>query len=106
MRASELLSSRVVDELGHDLGPVRDIRVARDDLRVLGLVVGTGPLAGAAHAWGYVEGHARGPWLLCALAAPARRRARFIPADRVRDWGPGLVKVAAEETAPAPRQMS
>ena len=96
MRASELLASRVVDDRGRDLGPVRDVRLARDHLRVAGLVVGGGPFAAPAHAWGYTEGRARGPWLLRALSAPARRHGRFIPAARVIDWGPGVVTVSAD----------
>ncbi len=94
MRASELLGSEVRDEAGRRLGPVRDIRVSRRGFRVVGLVVGGGPLAGIAHGWGYAEGRAQGPWLFEALTRGATRQARFIPAERVLDWGPGEVVVA------------
>lgn len=91
MRASELLATAVVDADGRDLGPVHDIRVtgADDGFAVAGLVVGGGGLlAWMAHAWGYAEGRAQGPVVLRALTAPAARRARFVPADRVVEWSP------------------
>jgi sporulation protein YlmC with PRC-barrel domain len=97
MRASELLASQVRDEAGTRLGPVRDVRVSRRDLRVVGIVVGDGPFAGMAHGWGFAEGRAQGPWVLRALTRRATARARFIPADAVVDWGPGEIVVTAEE---------
>lgn len=96
MRASELLASEVVDASGRRLGPVRDIRVTRDELRVAGLVIGDGPFAQIAHGWGYAEGRAQGPWLLAVLTRRATRQARFVTADRVVDWGPGEVKIGDE----------
>ncbi len=96
MRASELLASAVVDASGRQLGPVRDIRVARESFRVVGLVIGGGPFAGIAHGWGYAEGRAHGPWLLRALTRRATRQARFVSADRVLDWGPGEVKISGQ----------
>ncbi|MDP9401641.1 MAG: hypothetical protein M3P39_12015 [Actinomycetota bacterium] len=98
MRASELLASQVVDASGHSLGPVRDLRVTHDGdrIHVAGIVVCDAPLARAAHAWGFAEGRARGPWLLRALTARATARARFVPAHRVVDWGPGLVRIAGD----------
>jgi len=98
-KARSRSTALVADDRGRDLGPVRDIRLAREDLRVVGLVVGGGPLAGPAHAWGYTEGRAQGPWLLRALTAPARRQARFIPAERVSAWGPGVVTITTGELA-------
>lgn len=107
MRASELLSSVVLDRSGRELGPVRDLRVRRVEgeaagLEIAGLVVGDGPLAALAHAWGYAEGRSQGPWLLRRLTGGARRAARFIPAERVVDWGPGRVRVDAEFSQLAP----
>ena len=96
MRASELLASQVVDSNGRPLGPVRDIRVERDGFRVVGLVVGKGAFARVAHGWGYAEGRAQGPALLSWLTRRATRRARFIPADRVVDWGPGTVRIGGD----------
>jgi hypothetical protein len=100
VRLTELLASRVVDAAGTSLGPVRDVRVVERQpggagarFRVSGLVIGGGFLARPAHAWGFAEGRASGPWLLRALTSRAVRRARFIPADRVADWGPGVVAV-------------
>lgn len=98
MRLTELLGSTVVDAAGTSLGPVRDVRVVERQqggpgarFRVSGLVIGGGFLARPAHAWGFAEGRASGPWLLRALTSQAVRQARFIPADRVADWGPGVV---------------
>ena len=95
MRASELLGAPVIDADGRSLGPVRDLRVTPNGLEVVGLVVGNGRLAGLAHAWGYAEGRARGPWLLRALMASAARSTRFIAASQVADWGPGPVRITA-----------
>ena len=94
MRASELLASYVVDESGARVGAVRDVRVRRGDYEVVGLAVADGWRARVAHRWGYAEGRADAPWLLRRLLAPAVARTRFVPAARVRDWGPGVVKIA------------
>lgn len=104
MRLSELLNSQVVSERGETLGPVRDVRVRQEErgFRVTGLVIGGGALAWPAHAWGYAEGRAQGPWLLRALTRPATRVARFVPAERVADWGPGEVRVTGEPSALPP----
>jgi sporulation protein YlmC with PRC-barrel domain len=96
MRASELLASEIVTTAGTRLGPVRDIRVSRDGLRLLGLVVGGGPFARLAHGWGYAEGRAQGPWLLQAITRRATRRARFVPIGRVVEWGPGQILITGE----------
>ena len=93
MRLSELLASRVVDEQGRDLGPVRDVRVSPRAYRVTGIVIGHGRFAGLAHAWGYAEGRAQGPWLFRVLTRDAARRATFVPADRIVDWGPGTIRI-------------
>lgn len=102
MRLSELLGSTVFDAAGASLGPVRDVRVIEREpggggagrFRVSAIVIGAGLLARPAHAWGFAEGRACGPWLLRALFRSAVRRARVIPADRVTEWGPGEVRVA------------
>lgn len=90
MRASELLGAPVVDADGVELGPVRDVRVTESGgaLTVAGLVVGGGPLAHLAHAWGFAEGRAQGPWLFRVLTGPASRDARFVSAARVAEWEP------------------
>lgn len=105
MRASELLASVVVDGAGRRVGAVRDVRLAWETragggsaFRVVELVAGDGPLAGIAHAWGFAEGRARGPWLLRLLTASATRRAVVVPADRVADWGPGEVRITGDTT--------
>ena len=93
MRASELLASEVVDVAGRRLGPVRDVRLSREGFRVVGLVVGEGPFARIAHGWGYAEGRARGPALIAATCRSTIRRARFVSAESVRDWGPGVIRL-------------
>ncbi len=96
MRATELLASQVYGGDGRPVGTVRDVRLARErdgTFRVVGLVVGEGFLAAAAHGWGFAEGRASGPWLLRKLFEPASRRARFIPADAVEEWGPGRIEI-------------
>jgi sporulation protein YlmC with PRC-barrel domain len=93
MRVSELLASTVVDQNGRDLGPVRDVRVEAEGLRVSGIVIGGGRFAALAHAWGFAEGRAQGPWLFRFLLRDAVRRAKFVPADRIVDWGPGTIRM-------------
>lgn len=100
MRASDLIGSRIVDEAGHPIGLLRDLRVTVDDgdstgFPIAGLIVSEpGPFAAAAHAWGYAEGRARGPAPLRRLFMPAFERSLFVPVDRVLDWGPGVVRVS------------
>jgi hypothetical protein len=98
MRATELMSCTVVDETGTPVGQVHDIRITRRDgsadgggrFRVAGLAVGGGRVA---HAWGFAEQRATGPWLLRMITARGSRTARFVPADRVTDWGPHLIRI-------------
>lgn len=89
MRATEILGSAVVDTDGVAVSRVRDVRLVERDGRfhVVGLVVGDGFLAEAAHRTGYVAGRASGPWLFRLLARSATRRARFVPAESVVSWG-------------------
>jgi hypothetical protein len=94
VRVAELLASTVADRNGRSLGPVRDVRIGAD-LTIAGLVVGRGVIASLAHAWGYAERRAAGPWPLRALTASATRAARFVPAEVVVDWGPGRVRLSA-----------
>lgn len=96
MRASKLLGSVVVDRAGRRVGTIRDVRVTESQLHVVGLVVGDGLLARPAHGWGFVEGRTSGPWLLRKLLDPAARRARFVPAADVVEWGPGTVTISRE----------
>jgi hypothetical protein len=94
VRVAELLASVVADRNGRSLGPVRDVRIGAD-LTIAGLVVGGGFLATLAHAWGFAERRAAGPWPLRVLTASATRDARFVPAEVVVDWGPGRVLLSA-----------
>jgi hypothetical protein len=103
VRVSELISARVVDRAGNDLGRVRDLRVAAaagDGDRasagapIAGLTVGGGRLV---HAWGYAEGRATGPWLFRVLLRRAAARAVFFRSDHVLDWGPAVVVVTRIE---------
>ncbi len=102
MRLSELMASTVVDAAGQSLGPVRDVRLAEPEdgrLVLAGLVIGDGHFASAAHAWGFAEGRADGPWLLRALTARAVRQARFVPVEQVVKWGPGAIRISAHMDA-------
>jgi hypothetical protein len=86
MRLSDLMSSRVVDADGTDLGTVDDVRMVQDGplllpfgtaFRVEGLMVGHRSLATRL---GYVRGGVRGPWLLKVIFSALERRARYV------DW--------------------
>ncbi|MDQ3934843.1 MAG: PRC-barrel domain-containing protein [Actinomycetota bacterium] len=101
MRATELLASRVVDERGAHVGRVRDVRVSRAGWEVVGLAVADGWRARLAHRWGYAEGRAQGPWLLRRLTRAAVERTLFVPAERVTDWGPGVVRIRGGARDPA-----
>lgn len=94
MRATDLMSCTVLDETGSPVGRVHDIRILRHGnagrFRIAGLAVGGGRLA---HLWGFAEKRAKGPWLLRAITARGSRTARFVPAERVTDWGPGTVRI-------------
>ena len=108
MRATDLLSATVVDESGRSLGRVHDIRIephpsSQGGFPVAGLAVGGGRLA---HVWGFAERRATGPWLLRVLTARTTRAARFVPADRVTDWGPGVVRIQGHgDTLPYLREV-
>jgi hypothetical protein len=93
------------DRAGGRVGDVRDVRVAHERdgaFRVVGLVVGEGPLAEIAHAWGFAEGRASGPWLFRTLLDPASRQARLVPARR-RRLGAGADRDQEDAGRAAPR---
>lgn len=100
MRASELIGSPVLDESGRPAGIVRDLRVAEDlsvgsgHFPIVGLVISDdGPLAAAAHAWGFAEGRSSGPALLRMLFARAVEGSSFVAVDRIADWGPDRIRI-------------
>lgn len=97
MRLSELLKADVVDGAGRRIGTVRDVRLTGgppdEPMTVAGLIVGDGPLAAFSHSSGFVAGRATGPWLLRAVARPAARRARFVAARDVTEWGSETVTI-------------
>ena len=98
MRVTDLLGSAVVDQSGRQIGHVHDLRITRHraadgasgPIRIAGLAIAGGRLA---HSWGFAEKRAAGPWLLRIIAARGSRTARFVPAERVTDWGPGPVRI-------------
>jgi hypothetical protein len=100
MRASELIGSPAYDESGRFAGVVRDLRLDADraadgSFPILGIVLGDpGPRAAVAHAWGFAEGRARGPWLLRRLVGDGD--SCFVHVDRVLDWGPERLRVRGE----------
>lgn len=101
MRATELLERQVVTRDGSELGPVRDARVRRasdGSLNVIGLVVGRGRFAHAAHAWGFAEGRTQGPWLFRALTSRATAAARYIPIEKVDDLTASPIRIACAES--------
>lgn len=94
----------VVSPSGARLGRIHDVRLRhessgnRSTFQITKLVVSDDSLLSrAAHAWGFAQGRARGPWLVPrALTARAVHRATVIPAELVTEWGPGQVMIRAE----------
>ncbi len=89
MRASELLGREVVDEGGRHVGIVHDVRVRIGDggaVTLTGIVVAPGTVRSRlAHAWGYAQGRAHGPFLMRALVGTGMSDEE-IPTARVRSW--------------------
>jgi hypothetical protein len=90
MRLSELLGAEVVDEHGHTVGKVHDVRLVQEGprpggagpgLRVEGLLVGRRALGAR---FGFGRGADRGPWLLKALLGSAGHDGRYLPWGRIR----------------------
>jgi len=96
MRASELLSRRVVDAAGRRIGRVRDIRVVADGppqqpsghpaLRLEALFIG--PRGGDRLGYGRTVA---GPWPLAALFTVVGRRQYDVPWSAVAEVGPTIV---------------
>lgn len=89
MRLSELLGAEVVDEHGHTVGRVHDVRLVQagprpggvgPGLRVEGLLVGRRALGAR---FGFDRG-VRGPWLLRAVFGSPGHDGRYLPWERVR----------------------
>lgn len=97
MRASDLIGSPVYDEGDRFAGIVRDLRLEGDpaadgSFAILGIVLGEPATRdAAAHAWGFAEERAQGPWLLRRLAGGGDPR--FVPVDQVLDWGPERLRI-------------
>lgn len=108
MRISELLDAPVVDPAERQIGVVRDLRVTPGPrFQVTGLTIGQpGWLDRAAHAWGFAEGRAAGPWPLRKLTQRAARRARFAPVELIGSWGPERVVVTVSFTSLQPLDES
>lgn len=89
MRASELLGRRVLDEDGRPAGIVHDVLVRVGDggsVTVSGIVVAPGTVRSRlAHAWGYAQGRAHGPFVMRALLR-AGTSSEVIPTAQVRAW--------------------
>jgi sporulation protein YlmC with PRC-barrel domain len=91
VRLSDLLDHAVVDEHGHRLGVVHEVRLVQDGppgdgvdhtFRLHGLDLGRG---GLSRRLGYARDVVRGPWLLRVLFA--RGAVVHVPWDRVRSLG-------------------
>lgn len=103
MRISELLRSVAVSPSGSRLGRIHDVRLRHESsakgstFYVTKLVISNeSVLSRVAHAWGFAQRRAQGPWPLRSLTSHAVRSARVIPAELVTDWGPGKVMIRAE----------
>lgn len=99
MRASDLVARPVRDERGAGLGYVSDVRLVQDGpvlgtwgaaFRVSGLVVTPRRAGGYL---GYERGSLRGPWLVRRAVRWLHRDAVFVPWERVREVGDGVVVV-------------
>jgi len=90
MRLSELLGAKVVDEHGHTVGKVHDVRLVQEGpqaggvgpgLRVEGLLVGRRALGAR---FGFDRGSVRGPWLLKAVFGSLGHDGHYLPWGRIR----------------------
>lgn len=90
MRLSELLGAEVVDEHGHTVGKVHDVRLeqtepephgAGSSLRVEGLIVGRRALGAR---FGFGRGGVKGPWLLKVVFGALGHGGRYLPWGRIR----------------------
>jgi hypothetical protein len=89
MRLSELLGVEVLDQHGHTVGRVHDVRLAQagpgpagvgPSLRVEGLVVGRRALGAR---FGFGRSGVRGPWLLKAVFGALGHDGRYVAWDRI-----------------------
>lgn len=80
MTIAELLTHEVVDANGVRIGRVHDVRVARDDRRIHGLVVGLGAIG---YRLGYPSGRIAGPWLVRRVVGLLRRDLHVVPWEHV-----------------------
>ncbi|GAA4896253.1 hypothetical protein ACFPM3_15915 [Streptomyces coeruleoprunus] len=98
MRASDLLRAEVVDETGHRLGTVHDLRVVRSSTsapwQLQAVVVGA---TGVAHRLGYATGEVRGPAPLSRTAHRLARRSQVVAWSRVIAYGEGRITVRATD---------
>jgi hypothetical protein len=104
MRLSELLHSHVVDEAGHELGPIDDVRLVQDGpqqgafgaaFRVDGFVVGRG---GLGVRLGFHRTGMSAPWALNALFGWLERRAKYFAWDQIESFDGSCVRVRGEPT--------
>jgi hypothetical protein len=89
MRLSELLGAEVVDEHGHTVGKVHDVRLeqtrprsdgAGPGFRVVGLIVGRRALGAR---FGFGRGGVRGPWLLKLVFGSLGHDGRYVAWNRI-----------------------
>ena len=99
MRLSELLGAEVVDEHGHTVGKVHDVRLEQAGpellglgprLRASGLLVGRRALGAR---FGFGRGGVRGPWLLEAVFGALGRDGRYVAWNRIRSIQAGRIRI-------------
>jgi hypothetical protein len=110
MRLSELLGAEVVDEHGHPVGRVHDVRLEQagpgpagsgPGLRVEGLLVGRRALGAR---FGFDRGAARGPWLLQVVFGSLGHGGRYVPWHRIRSIRDRRIRIAGTaDDLPGPR---
>ncbi len=104
MRLSELLGAQAVDQGGHRLGEVHDVRLREEGGEqgagpryvVDGVVTGVGALGARL---GYVHGEVAGPWVLSWMMGRMAGRYRYVPWAAVASFDGKRLSVDADVDA-------
>ncbi len=95
MRASDLIGHEVVDEAGHRVGVVTDVRCVQDGpLRGTQAALRVDSLLISRHhrgsSLGYHRAQQQGPLVIAAIVRRLHRRMRVVPWADVADAGPPI----------------